>query len=109
VVLQCLSNIIIIIAAAKTGVTNANIRKAKSVPIVENGNKTLLFLIPGIANVLRVTNRFVKDIVELTPAKITLIINISCAPTPVYFVDEENGVIKVHPAVTSALLEHLVK
>jgi len=51
----------------------------------------------------------VNDIVLLTPANITLIINISCAPTPVYFVDEENGVINVHPAVTNALFEHFVK
>jgi citrate lyase synthetase len=51
----------------------------------------------------------VKDTVVLTPAKITLIIKISCAPIPVYFVQEENGVINVHPAVTRALFEHLVK
>jgi citrate lyase synthetase len=87
----------------------ANILNAKSVPIVEKGNRTLLFLIPGIAKVLLVTKRFVKDTVVLTPAKITLIIKISCAPIPVYFVQDEKGVIKVQPAVTKALLEHFVK
>jgi hypothetical protein len=87
----------------------ASILKARSVPIVEKGNNTLRFLIPGIANVLLVTSKLVKDTVVLTPAKITLIIKISCAPIPVYFVQEENGVINVHPAVTRALFEHLVK
>jgi hypothetical protein len=109
VVLQCLSSIIIIIAAPNTGVIIANILSAKSVPIVENGSNTLLFLIPGIANVLLVTNKLVNETVVLTPAKMTLIINISCAPTPVYLVHDENGVINVHPAVTKALLEHFVK
>jgi hypothetical protein len=87
----------------------ANILNARSVPIVEKGSNTLLFLIPGIASVRLVTNKLVKETVVLTPAKITLIINMSCAPTPVYLVHEENGVINVHPAVTSARLEHLVK
>jgi hypothetical protein len=87
----------------------ASILRAKSVPIVEKGSNTLLFLIPGIASVLLVTNKLVKDTVVLTPAKITLIIKMSCAPIPVYFVQEENGVINVHPAVTRALFEHLVK
>ena len=96
-------------AAPKTGVIIASILRAKRVPIVENGSRTLLFRIPGIASVLLVTKRLVKETVVLTPAKITLIINISCAPIPVYFVHEENGVINVHPAVTSALFEHLVK
>jgi hypothetical protein len=82
---------------------------ARSVPMVENGSKTLLFLIPGIAKVLLVTNRLVNETVVLTPAKITLIIKISCAPIPVYLVQDENGVIKVHPAVTKALFEHFVK
>jgi hypothetical protein len=77
--------------------------------MVENGSKTLLFLIPGIAKVLLVTNRLVNETVVLTPAKITLIIKISCAPIPVYLVQDENGVIKVHPAVTKALFEHFVK
>jgi len=96
-------------AAPKTGVIIASIRNANKVPIVEKGSKTLLLRIPGIAKVLRVTNKFVKETVELTPAKTTLIAKISCAPTPVYFVAEENGVINVHPAVTKALFEHFVK
>jgi hypothetical protein len=77
--------------------------------MVENGNKTLRFLIPGIANVLQVTSKLVNETVVLTPAKTTLIAKISWAPTPVYLVQEENGVIKVHPAVTKARFEHLVK
>jgi hypothetical protein len=77
VVCQCLSIINIIIAAAKTGVTNANILIVKNKAIVINGNKTLLFLKPGIANVLLVINKLVKPTVELTPAKITLTIKIS--------------------------------
>jgi citrate lyase synthetase len=98
-----------IIAAPRTGVIIANIRNANNVPIVEKGNKTLRFLIPGIANVRRVTSKLVNETVVLTPAKITLIIKISCAPIPVYFVQEEKGVMNVHPAVTNALFEHLVK
>jgi len=73
------------------------------------GNKTLLFLKPGIANVLLVINKLVKPTVELTPAKITLTIKISWLPIPVYLVLEENGVTKVQPAVVKVLLEHLVK
>ena len=98
-----------IIAAPRTGVIIANIRKAKRVPIVENGKSTLLLRIPGIAKVRLVTSKFVNETVVLTPAKITLIISMSWAPIPVYLVQEEKGVIKVHPAVTSALFEHLVK
>jgi hypothetical protein len=41
------------------------------------GSNTLLFLNPGIAKVLLVTNKLVKPTVELIPAKITLIIKIS--------------------------------
>jgi len=66
-----------IIAAAKTGVTKANILIVKNNEIVTKGNKTLLFLKPGIANVLLVINKFVKPTVELIPAKITLTIKIS--------------------------------
>jgi hypothetical protein len=58
-------------------VTIANILKANNVPIVENGSKTLRFRIPGIAKVLRVTNKLVKETVELIPAKITLVVNMS--------------------------------
>jgi hypothetical protein len=57
--------------APKTGVTIANIRKVNKSDIVINGNKTLLFLKPGIAKVLLVINKLVNDIVELTPARIT--------------------------------------
>jgi hypothetical protein len=71
VVCQCLSNIIIIIAAANTGVTNANILKAKKIPIDTNGSNTRLCRIPGILKVRRVINRFVNETVELIPAKIT--------------------------------------
>jgi hypothetical protein len=49
----------------------------KNNAIVIKGNKTLLFLKPGIAKVLLVINKFVKPTVELIPAKITLTIKIS--------------------------------
>jgi hypothetical protein len=42
-----------------------------------NGNKIRLLRNPGILRVLRVIKRFVKEIVVLTPAKITEIIAIS--------------------------------
>jgi hypothetical protein len=77
VVCQCLSNIIIIIAAAKTGVISANKRMANKRPIVTKGSKCFLFLKPGIARVRLVINRLVNDIVELIPAKITDNIKIS--------------------------------
>jgi hypothetical protein len=60
-----------IIAAPKTGVTNANILIVKNKAIVINGNKTLLFLNPGILKVLLVINKFVNEIVVLTPANMT--------------------------------------
>jgi hypothetical protein len=66
-----------IIEAPNIGVTIANILIVKNNEILMNGNKTLLFLKPGIANVLLVINKLVKPTVELIPAKITLIINIS--------------------------------
>jgi hypothetical protein len=62
-----------------------------------------------MASVRLVTNKLVNDIVLLIPAKITAIISTSCEPIPVYLVADENGVINVQPAVTKALLEHLVK
>jgi hypothetical protein len=77
--------------------------------MVTNGNKTLLCLIPGIHSVLLVINRFVKETVELRPANTTETSNKSWAPTPVYFVLDENGVINVQPAVVNVLLEHFVK
>jgi len=76
--------------------------------MVIKGNKTLLFLKPGIAKVLRVIKRFVKETVVLTPAKITATINKSWLPTLVYLVLQENGVINAQPAVTVVLSEHLV-
>jgi hypothetical protein len=74
VVCQCLSHNNIIIAAAKTGVINANILIVKSKLIVINGSNILRFLNPGILSVRRVINKFVNEIVVLTPAKITLTI-----------------------------------
>jgi hypothetical protein len=71
VVCQCLSKAIIIIAAAKTGVTKANIRNANNIPIETKGNNILLCLKPGIHKVLLVINKFVKPTVLLIPAKTT--------------------------------------
>jgi len=90
-------------------VTIASIRIVKNKLIVIKGSKTLLFLSPGIANVLLVINKLVKPTVELIPAKITLKISISWLPKPVYFKLDENGVIKVQPAVTLILSEHFEK
>jgi hypothetical protein len=75
VVCQCLSINNINIDAPKTGVIIANIRNVNKRDIVMNGNKTLLFLRPGIAKVLLVISKFVNDMVELTPASITATIN----------------------------------
>jgi hypothetical protein len=108
-VCQCLSNAIIIIAAPKTGVIKASILKAKNIPIEIKGSRILLCLIPGMVKVRLVIKRLVNDTVELIPAKTTEISNKSCAPTPVYFILEENGVIKVQPAVVKVLFEHFVK
>jgi len=63
--------------APRIGVTIANILIVKNKLMDMKGNKTLLFLKPGIASVLLVINKFVKPTVELIPAKITLIIRIS--------------------------------
>jgi hypothetical protein len=63
-----------IIAAANTGVTKANIRIVNNKLIVIKGNNILRFLRPGILKVRLVINKLVKDIVVLTPAKITLTI-----------------------------------
>jgi hypothetical protein len=67
----------IIIAAAKTGVINANILIVKNKAIDKNGSKILRYLKPGILKVLLVINKFVNEIVVLIPAKITAIIPIS--------------------------------
>jgi len=77
--------------------------------MVIKGNKILLFFKPGIDKVLLVINKFVNDIVVLTPAKITEVINKSCVPKPVYFKLHENGVMKVQPAAVKVLFEHFVK
>jgi hypothetical protein len=106
VVCQCLSNAIIIIAAAKTGVIIANILKVKKILIEINGNNILLCRIPGILKVLRVINKFTNETVELIPTKTTPNSNKSCAPKPVYFVLDEKGVINVHPATVKVLFEH---
>lgn len=74
---QCLSNRSIIIAAPKTGVIKASIRITKNSVIVKKGIKTRLFLNPGADKVRLVINKFVKDIVVLTPDNITVIIAMS--------------------------------
>jgi len=51
----------------------------------------------------------VNETVELIPANTTDKIKMSCEPIPVYLVLEENGVIKVHPAVVNVRFEHFVK
>jgi hypothetical protein len=61
--------------APNTGVTIANILNVNKRAIVMKGNKTLLFLKPGIAKVLLVIKRLVKETVLLTPDKITATIN----------------------------------
>jgi len=63
------------IDAPKTGVIIANILKVNKIEMVINGNKTLLFRNPGIAKVLLVINRFVKETVVLIPANITATIS----------------------------------
>jgi hypothetical protein len=63
--------------APSTGVTIASILIVKNKAILIKGISILLFLIPGIANVLLVISKFVKPTVELKPAKITLTIKIS--------------------------------
>ena len=76
-VCQCLSINNINIEAANTGVTKASIRIVNNKLIVINGNNERLFRSPDITKVLRVINKFVNDIVVLTPAKITEIIKTS--------------------------------
>jgi hypothetical protein len=63
------------IAAASTGVINTSILIVNNKEIVIKGSKIRLFFRPGIDKVLLVINKFVKDIVVLTPAKITEVIN----------------------------------
>jgi hypothetical protein len=62
-------------AAPKTGVTIASIRIVNNKAIVIKGKRARLFRKPGIANVRRVINKLVNDIVVDTPVKITPTIN----------------------------------
>jgi hypothetical protein len=105
-VCQCRSSSIIIMAAAKTGVIGTNRRSANSNPIDTNGNNTRLFFNPEVVKMRRVTNKFVNDIVVLIPATITDIKRMSCDPTPVNLISDENGVINVHPLVVNVEFEH---
>jgi hypothetical protein len=108
-VCQCRSNKTIITAAPNTGVTIASIRKVSKIEIVIKGISTRLLRKPGATNVRLVINKLVKEIVVLIPASTTLNNKISCAPTPVYLVCEDIGVIKVQPDVVNVLFEHFVK
>ena len=87
----------------------ASIRNVNKIAIVINGIKIRLFFKPGIDNVRLVIIKFVNEIVVLIPAKTTDKIKISCAPIPVNFVFDENGVINVQPAAVKVRLLHLVK
>lgn len=84
-------------------------RITKNKVIDKNGINTRRFRKPGAESVRRVISRLVKEIVVLTPDKITLIIAMSCAPKPVNRVLLENGVIKVHPAIVRVELLALGK
>jgi hypothetical protein len=64
-------------AAAKTGVIKANIRIVNNKLMVIKGNNIRRLRSPGMLSVRLVINKFVNDIVVLTPAKITLTIAIS--------------------------------
>ena len=99
----------IIIAAPKTGVMRASIRITRKRVIDKKGINTRRLRNPGADSVRRVINRLVNDIVVLTPESMTLIIAISCAPKPVNRVLLENGVMKVHPAITRVELLALGK
>ena len=90
----------IIIAAPRTGVMRASIRITRNKVIERKGINTRRLRSPGADSVRRVINRLVKEIVVLTPESMTLIIAISCAPSPVKRVLLENGVINVQPAIT---------
>ena len=74
--------------------------------ILQSFQLVFLCLKPGIDKVLRVINKLVKEIVVLTPAKITEMTAISCEPKPVYFNLDENGVINVHPAIVREAFGH---
>ena len=68
--------------------------------IDRNGINTRRLRNPGADSVRRVISKLVKEIVVLTPDRMTLIIAMSCAPRPVKRVLLEKGVIKVQPAIT---------
>jgi len=80
---KCLSSKTMITAAPRIGVTIASIRRVRSREMVTNGSNIRLLRSPGDIRVLRVINKFVNEIVVLTPAKTTLKSNTSCAPRPV--------------------------
>ena len=86
------------IADPSIGLITAKALNINNIVMLIKGNNILLFLKPGIDNVLLVDNKFISDIVVLIPAKYTPKTNMSCIPTPVYLILEEKGVIKVHPA-----------
>lgn len=96
-------------AAPKTGVINANILITKNNVMDIKGIKTLRFLKPGADSVLLVINKFVNDMVVLTPDNKALIIAISWAPTLVNRNLDENGVINVQPDIVNEALLHLTK
>ena len=54
-------------------------------------------------------SKLVKDIVVVTPAKITETMAASILPKAVNRIALENGGIKVHPAMVNVLLLHLLK
>jgi hypothetical protein len=72
-----------IIAAPKTGIIKANILITRNKAMDRNGTNIFLYFKPGIPKVLLVINKFVKEIVVLTPEKIIATILKSCAPKPV--------------------------
>ena len=91
-------------AAPRTGVIRASIRMTRKRVIERKGINTRRLRSPGADSVRRVMSRLVKDIVVLTPDRMTLIIAISWAPNPVKRVLLEKGVINVQPAITSVEL-----
>ena len=105
----CLSISNIIIAAAKTGVISANIRIARNKAIVIKGKSTLRLRKPGIANVRRVINKLVNEIVVVIPAKITEMMAASILPIPVKRIELEKGGINVQPASVNVLFVHFMK
>lgn len=66
-----------IIAAPRTGVIRANIRITKNRVIVRKGISTRRLRSPGADSVRLVINKFVNEIVVLTPDRITVTMAIS--------------------------------